>query len=88
MRPQAAGERTPERGASLELHHLARTDLATQRVKDYEPESFGCAALISLIGLPSPRSAGATLLRALVYALFVLAGAVTIAVVKNLLGGH
>lgn len=46
------------------------------------------AALISLIGFGVARGAGATLLRAVVYALFVLAAAVTIAVLKNLLAGH
>jgi hypothetical protein len=46
------------------------------------------AALISLIGFAVARRAGATLLRAVVYALFVLAGAVAIAVLKNLLAGH
>ena len=46
------------------------------------------AALISLIGFAVARGAGASRMRAVVYALFVLAGAVTIAVVKNLLAGH
>ena len=46
------------------------------------------AALISLIGFGVARGAGASLLRSVVYALFVLVGAVTIAVVKNLLAGH
>ena len=46
------------------------------------------AALISLIGFGVARGAGASLTRAVVYALFVLAGAITIAVLKNLLAGH
>lgn len=46
------------------------------------------AGLISLIGFAVARRAGASSLRAVVYALFVLAGAVAIAVVKNLLAGH
>jgi hypothetical protein len=49
---------------------------------------YPLAALISLIGFGVARGAGATLLRAVVYALFVLAAAVTIAVLKNLLAGH
>ena len=88
MRPQAAGERTPERGASLKVHHLARPYRPTQGRRSTSLSQSACAALISLIGFVVARSAGATLLRALVYALFVFAGAVTIAIVKNLLAGH
>jgi hypothetical protein len=45
-------------------------------------------ALISLIGFAVARGAGASLLRAVVYSLFVLVCAVIIAVLKNLLAGH
>jgi hypothetical protein len=44
--------------------------------------------LISLIGFAVARNAGASLLRAVVYSLVVLACAVTIAVLKNLLAGY
>ena len=40
------------------------------------------------VGFFVARSAGASLLRSVLYALFVLAGAVAIAVLKNLLAGH
>ena len=42
----------------------------------------------TVIGFAVARGAGASLLRAVVYALFVLACAVTIALLKNLLAGH
>ncbi len=46
------------------------------------------AAWISLIGFGVARGAGASLFRAVVYALLVLVGAVAIAVLKDLLAGH
>ena len=49
---------------------------------------FLLAALISLVGYAVARGAGASTLRAVFYALFVLASAVVIAGVKNLLAGH
>ena len=55
---------------------------------ELEGAEFLLAALISLIGFGVARGAGASLLRAVVYALFVLVCAVTIAVLKNLLAGH
>ena len=55
---------------------------------ELEGAVYVLAALISLIGFGVARGAGASLLRAVVYALFVLVGAVTIAVLKNLLAGH
>ena len=55
---------------------------------ELEGAEFLLAALISLIGFAVARGAGASLLRAVVYALFVLAGAVTSALLKNLLAGH
>jgi hypothetical protein len=55
---------------------------------EVEGAEFLLAALISLIGFAVARGAGATLLRAVVYALFVLALAVAIAALKNLLAGH
>ena len=55
---------------------------------ELEGAEFLLAALISLIGFTVARGAGASLVRALVYALFVLACAVTIALLKNLLAGH
>ena len=55
---------------------------------ELEGAEYILAALISLIGFAVARGAGASLLRAVVYALCVLVGAVTIAVLKNLLAGH
>jgi len=55
---------------------------------ELEGAEYLLAALISLIGFAVARGAGASLFRAAVYALFVLACAVTIAVLKNLLAGH
>jgi hypothetical protein len=55
---------------------------------ELEGAEYLLAALISLIGFAVAQGAGASLLRAVIYALFVLAGAVTIAIVKNLLAGH
>ena len=55
---------------------------------ELEGAEFLLAALISLIGFAVARGAGASLLRAVVYSLFVLVCAVTIAVLKNLLAGH
>ena len=52
---------------------------------ELEGAEFLLAVLISLIGFAVARGAGASLLRAVVYALFMLAGAVAIAVLKNLL---
>jgi hypothetical protein len=54
---------------------------------EIEGAEFILAALISLIGL-AVASAGASLIRAVVYALLVLGCAVTIAVLKNMLAGH
>jgi len=56
--------------------------------REFEGAEFLLAALISLIGFGVARNAGASLLRAVVYSLFVLVCAVTIAVLKNLLAGH
>ena len=55
---------------------------------ELEGAEFLLAALISLIGFAVARGAGASLLRAVVYSLFVLVCAVIIAVLKNLLAGH
>ncbi len=55
---------------------------------ELEGAEFLLAALISLAGFAVARGAGASLFRALIYALFVLASAVTIALLKNLLAGH
>ena len=55
---------------------------------EVEGAEFLLAALISLIGFAVARGAGANLLRAVLYALFVLVFAVAIAAVKNLLAGH
>ncbi len=55
---------------------------------ELEGAEFLLAALISLIGFAVARGAGASRLRSVVYAMLVLAGAVAIAVLKNLLGGH
>ncbi len=55
---------------------------------EFEGAGYLLAALISLIGYAVARSAGGTRMRAMVYALVVLVGAVAIAVVKNLLAGH
>ena len=49
---------------------------------------FLLAALVSLDGFAVARGAGASLLRAVVYALAVLVCAVAIAVLKNELAGH
>jgi hypothetical protein len=49
---------------------------------ELEGAEYLLAALISLIGFAVARGAGAPLLRAVIYALFVLAAAVTIAVLK------
>jgi hypothetical protein len=46
------------------------------------------AAFIALVGFAVARGGGATLARALVYALLVLVVAVAIALVKNALAGH
>ena len=56
--------------------------------REVEGAEYLLAALISLIGFRVARGAGASRLRAVVYALFVLLGAVSIAVLKNLLAGH
>jgi hypothetical protein len=50
---------------------------------ELEGAEYLLAAPIFLIGFAVARGAGATVLRAVVYALFVLASAVTIAVLKN-----
>ncbi len=55
---------------------------------EFEGAGYLLAALISLTGYAVARNAGATRVRAVVYALVVLVGAVAIAVVKNLLAGH
>jgi len=55
---------------------------------EVEGAEFLLAPLISLIGFAVARGAGANLLRAVLYALFVLVFAVAIAAVKNLLAGH
>ena len=55
---------------------------------ELEGAEFLLSALISLVGFAVARGAGASLFRAVVYALFVLASAVTIALLKNLLAGH
>jgi hypothetical protein len=55
---------------------------------ELEGAEYLLAALISLIGFAVARGAGVSLLRAVAYALFVLACAVTIAILKNLLAGH
>ena len=55
---------------------------------ELEGAEFLLAALIALIGFAVARGAGASLLRAVVYSLFVLVCAVIIAVLKNLLAGH
>ena len=55
---------------------------------ELEGAEFLLAALISLAGFAVARGAGASLFQALVYALFVLASAVTIALLKNVLAGH
>lgn len=55
---------------------------------ELEGAEFLLAALISLIGFGVARGAGASLLRAVAYSLAVLACAVTIAALKNLLAGH
>ncbi len=49
---------------------------------------FLLAVLIAIIGLGVALGAGATRFRAVVYSLAVLAGAVIIAALKNLLAGH
>lgn len=49
---------------------------------------FLLAAFISLIGFAVARGGGASLVKAVVYALAVLAAAVLIALLKNLLAGH
>ena len=55
---------------------------------ELESAEFLLSALISLVGFAVARGAGASLFRAVVYALFVLASAVPIALLKNLLAGH
>ncbi len=55
---------------------------------ELEGAEYLLAALISLIGFAVARGAGASRPRAVAYSLVVLAGAVTIAVLKNLLAGH
>ena len=55
---------------------------------ELEVAEYLLAALISLIGFAVARGAGATRLRAVVYALLVLSCAVAIAILKNLLAGH
>lgn len=55
---------------------------------ELEGAEFLLAALISLVGFAVARGAGASLVWAVVYAVFVLASAVTIALLKNLLAGH
>jgi hypothetical protein len=55
---------------------------------ELEGAEYVLAALISLIGFAVARGAGVSRPRAVAYSLVVLAGAVSIAVVKNLLAGH
>ncbi len=55
---------------------------------ELEGAEFLLAALISLIGFAVARGAGASLLRAMVYSLFILVCAAIVAALKNLLAGH